>query len=294
MKHIKTYINEQLHTLYPPEEIRCFVRIILEKVCGLSFNQQVLCHDKKLPEEEKKQIYAIVDRLLKMEPLQYILGETEFYSLPMKVNPSVLIPRPETEELVDLILKSPFVKKQSKRKGFIVLDIGTGSGCIAIALAKNLPESLVVALDNSVESLQVAKQNAQLNEVQILFSHNDILNKEKVLTKIMGMYSLIVSNPPYIRNSEKASMNASVLNYEPHKALFVPDSNPLKYYNKIADLALKKLIFNGMLFLEINPLCSKLVYKMLNDKGFYNVRIIHDLSGKERFIAAHRRSLAFT
>ena len=288
MQHISAYMNEQLQTLYPPEEIRCFIRIILEKVSGMSYNRQILGKDTQIPENEKKQIYEIVDRLKKMEPIQYIFGETEFYGFRLEVNPSVMIPRPETAELVDMIIKSPFVKSDSKRKPLTILDIGTGSGCIAIALAYHIPTSLVIGADISIDALKVAMKNAFQYRIEMAFTPTDILKTEYAVYNVPGIYDLIVSNPPYIKNNEKASMGANVLNYEPHNALFVPNTRPIKYYKAIADFAQTKLISGGMIYFEINPLCCKSIINMLHKKGFTNTTIIRDLSGKERFITVKK------
>ena len=286
MKPTTTYIHDRLQALYPMDEIRSFVRLILTAVCGLSYHQQILCKNTKIPEDKKKQIYAIVDRLVNMEPLQYVLGETEFYSIPLKVNPSVLIPRPETEELVDLILKSSILNLKDgwNPPPHRVLDIGTGSGCIAIALAKHIPYTTVTAIDISDDALQIASINALLNNVCVRFVQADILDTEKTATLFPEKFDLIASNPPYIMAHEKTSMSVNVLNYEPHLALFVSDEAPLLFYNAIADFAQQKLAPQGMLFFEINPLCATSIKDLLQKKGFAQTEIIRDLSGKNRFI----------
>ena len=293
MKHTVTSIHERLQALYPPEEIRCFVRLILTAVCGLSYQQQILGKDTKISENEKKQIDAIVDRLVNMEPLQYILGETEFYSMLMKVNYSVMIPRPETEELVDLIVHElhefpRILNFQLPTFNSIVrfLDIGTGSGCIAIALAKHIPNAVVTAIDISEAALQIASENALLNNVTISFMQADIVNMEKTTALFPEKFDLIVSNPPYVMEFEKVSISANVLHYEPHSALFVPDDSPLLFYDAIADFALQKLAPQGMLFFEINPLCDVSIVDMLHKKGFSHTEVYRDLSGKNRFISA--------
>jgi len=295
MKSITTHIKETLGLLYPPEEVRCFVRLILSHVCGLSYNQQILCKDKQIPEKEKEEIYAIVSRLKKMEPIQYILGETEFYSLPIKVNPSVLIPRPETEELVYIIIKnvtSAYNNKMSdraeNRQPIQILDIGTGSGCIAIALAKHIPDAVVTAIDISETALQKAKENALLNNVDICFLKVDILNILKAKELINGSFDIIVSNPPYIKDEEKRFMSANVIDYEPHQALFVSDEDPLLFYKAIAEFAKQKLTPEGMIYFEINPTCDMMIIEMLSEKGFAYSEIISDLSGKNRFISAKK------
>jgi protein-(glutamine-N5) methyltransferase, release factor-specific len=279
MKNITTHIQETLSTLYPPEEIRYIVRLILSHVCGLSYNQQILCKDKQISEKEKAEILAIVNRLKKMEPLQYILCETEFYSLPIKVNPSVLIPRPETEELVDIIIK--YSKPLRKLK---ILDIGTGSGCIPIALAKHIPDATVTAIDISDAALLTAKENASLNNVDIHFIQADILNTSRSSEIIPGNFDIIVSNPPYVTEKEKDAMCENVIAYEPHRALFVSDEDPILFYKAIADFSLLKLATGGMIYLEINANYDIIISEMLYEKGFANIKISSDLSGKNRFI----------
>jgi len=290
MQFLTNYIHEQLQPLYPPEDIRCFVRLILTDVCGWSYHQQIRCKDTQIPEKEKKRLIAIVERLKKMEPIQYILGETEFYSIPLKVNPSVLIPRPETEELVDLILGehkgTPLPFSSDDCKGTSVLDIGTGSGCIAIALAKHRPHVVVTAIDISEAALQMAEENARMNKTAIRFLNADILNTNKTAALFPEPFDLIVSNPPYVLEEEKTAMNANVLNYEPHLALFVPNDNPLLYYDAIATFACQKLSPEGTLYFEINPRCDTAITDMLHNKGFTCTKIIRDLSGKNRFITA--------
>ena len=300
MQQTTSYIQKTLEALYSTEEIRCFIRLILSHVCGLSHNQQILCKDKQIPENEKEQIYIIVNRLEKMEPLQYIIGETEFYSMVLNVNPSVLIPRPETEELTYMIIKAytdnkdrqgEFSEKKTlnAESSIEILDIGTGSGCIAITLARNIPGSKVTAVDVSDSALQTAKQNAFLNNVIIRFIKADILNTEESVGLISGEYDIIVSNPPYIRESEKESMEANVLNYEPHTALFVPDNDPLRFYRAIADFAKEKLVAGGKIYFEINAGCDIITNEMLHEKGFIHTEIHCDLSGKNRFISVNNK-----
>ena len=284
MQYTTTYIHDQLQTRYPPEEIRGFVRLILTSVCRLSYNQQILCKDTKITGNEKKQIHKIVDRLKKMEPVQYILGETEFYSIPLQVNPSVLIPRPETEELVDRIIKSVDVKSNPNRLPFRILDIGTGSGCIAIALFKHIPGVSVTAADISDAAIQIAEKNAQRNKSSIQFVKVDILDTEKAISLFPEKFDLIVSNPPYVKEDEKASMSANVLEYEPHSALFVPNDTPLIFYDAIARFAVQRLNPGGMIYFEINPFCDVAIIDLLQKKGFTQSEILCDLSGKNRFI----------
>jgi protein-(glutamine-N5) methyltransferase, release factor-specific len=311
VKNITTYLQESLGTLYPPEEIRCIKRLILLHVCGLSHNQQILCKDKQIPEKEKDEIYSIINRLEKMEPLQYVLGDTEFYSLPLKVNPSVLIPRPETEELVDMIIKAQQSRLLRSSQGHCettrycerseaisalieesprILDIGTGSGCIAIALAKHIPNAAITAIDISESALLTAKENALFNNVCINFIQANIL-KTEVTGLISDNFDIIVSNPPYITDMEKESMNDNVLAYEPHHALFVPNEDPLLFYKAIAEFSLHKLTPKGMIYFEINANYGSAIIEMLQKKGFTHTELISDLSGKNRFITAKKSNV---
>ena len=288
MKDTTAYIKKELTDIYSPGEIRDFVRILFSTICGLSYNQQILCKDKEIPGNEKKRIFSITERLKKQEPIQYILGETEFYSLPVKVNPSVLIPRPETEELVDLIIKSPFLKMRPENPPVKILDIGTGSGCIAITLAKYVPHAEVSATDISEPALQTARINASLNKTDIRFFRSDILDTESTIACMNDDFDIIISNPPYVKNSERETISPNVLHFEPHIALFVPDEDPLLFYRTIADFAQKKLVAGGCICFEINPQCDNLITRMLSDKKFTEVEIIRDLSGKNRFAFARK------
>jgi release factor glutamine methyltransferase len=288
MKATTDFIKTSLKNLYPPEEITVMIRLIYSKVCRLSPNQQILCKDKVFSPDERYKIKEIVSRLKKMEPLQYILGETEFYSLPFYLDKHVLIPRPETEELVDLVIKHRYIKNYNKKTPLRILDIGTGSGCIAIALKKNIPSSSVFAIDNSAQALTVTIMNMVFNgATDIILKKTDILN-EKEWRKTSGKFGIIVSNPPYVMNSEKKLMSDNVLKYEPHEALFVPNKDPLKFYKAIADFGRIKLLKNGLLFLEINPLCCDDLIKLLREKEFSKIETIKDLSGKNRFLIVQK------
>ena len=277
MNDIITYIRKSLETLYPPEEIHGLTQWILEKVCNLPRHQQIWHKDKELSQTEKQTIQTIVQRLLNSEPIQYIFGETEFYGLPFKVSPSVLIPRPETEELVHRIIQ------EQTASNLRILDIGTGSGCIAVTLAKKLTEADVYALDISEDVLQIAQQNAQRNEVTIQLIHAGIF---LINASTLPLFDMIVSNPPYVTMSEKARLKPNVLDYEPHQALFVPDNDPIRFYHKIAEFGRDKLTVKGLLYFEINPLFGETIGRMLHQKGYRSIEVSRDLSGKERFIKA--------
>jgi len=236
---------------------------------------------KREPSEiESKEIQDIVSRLKTAEPLQYIIGIADFYSLEFEVTPSVLIPRPETEELVDMILH-----EHADLEGGI-LDVGTGSGCIAITLSKHLPNANVTGIDISPEALSVARRNAERNEVNTAFRQADILSSEPTMPFLPTNFDLIVSNPPYVMEQEKATMEKNVLDYEPSLALFVPDADPLLFYKAIARFGRTHLNPGGQLYFEINPLRGNECAGMLHEAGYKDIQLLRDLSGKERFIKA--------
>lgn len=270
------YIYTQLNEIYTKSELRVLSSLILKEVSNLSFSDIVNRKFKNLSNTEKQKIIHIVERLQNNEPIQYVLGKTEFYGLDFKVNPSVLIPRPETEELVEWVLL------ETKQINPHLLDIGTGSGCIAIALAKHLHYGTIDAWDISEKALEVAIENATLNNVSIKFSVVNVL-KPVDLDK---RFDIIVSNPPYITVSEKSFMKKNVLDFEPHEALFVTDEESLIFYNKISDIALKMLNSNGHLYFEINQTKGTDVMELLKRKGFENVELRNDISGNSRMIKA--------
>ncbi len=270
------YIRTHLKNTFSLGEIRIFTRLILEEVCNLSFSEIALCKFNDLSDKKKQNIISIVKRLQNNEPIDYILGHSEFYGLQFKVSPSVLIPRPETEELVEWILM------ESKQTNPHILDIGTGSGCIAITLAKKLKNATVDAWDISDKALEVAQCNAITNEVCVNFSEVDVL-KPPTLIKY---FDIIVSNPPYIKEMEKKVMSRNVLDFEPQLALFVPNTDALIFYNKIADIAQQWLNRNGLLYFEINQTNGPEVVQLLKEKGFVNVELKKDMSGNDRMVRA--------
>ena len=273
------YIRTQLKDSFSLGEIRVFTRLILEEVSNLSVSEIASCKFNDLSDNKKQNIISIVKRLQNNEPIQYILGNTEFYGLPLKVTPAVLIPRPETEELVEWILQ------ETKLPQPHIIDIGTGSGCIAIALAKKLKDATVDAWDVSTKPLEVAKENAALNNVIVNFSKVDVLQP---LQKSQH-FDIIVSNPPYIKEMEKEMMSSNVLNFEPHMALFVPDNKALIFYSRIADIALQQLNNNGWLYFEINHAKGNEVTELLHKKGFVNIELKKDISGNNRMIRAMKK-----
>lgn len=275
MKATIQYINSELGGFYPVSEIEGFSRIIFEVICGLSFTEQVTKKHEQISLSDFEKIKVIISRLKNFEPIQYILGETEFYGLKIVVNPSVLIPRPETEELVQWILKSKFAEYSK------ILDIGTGSGCIVLAIKMELKNAEVFGTDISEKALEVARQNAIKNHLDVDFFQADILRWEESEWKT---FDIIVSNPPYIRESEKLLMHSNVLSYEPENALFISDSDPLVFYRSIAAFAKRYLFENGLLFFEINENLGSEMYEMLIDSGFSEIEIRKDINGKNRMI----------
>ncbi len=274
------YMRHTLEGYYPPGELNAMIRLIMERVCDIQPYQFYLCKGRELSGEEKTSIRDIVERLTTYEPIQYILGKTDFCGLEFSVTPAVLIPRPETEELVDIIVHD------YPQGGIDVLDIGTGSGCIAVSLGKQLNGSRVSALDVSAEALRVARKNARDNNVEVLFYEADILQPSVVEGSIETMFDVIVSNPPYVMEKEKVGMEKNVLGYEPSLALFVPDDDPLLFYRHIAHFARQKLKEKGRLYLEINAQMGDAIVDSLCMMKFNDVELLRDLSGKDRFIKA--------
>ncbi len=273
------HIERELGDLYPKTEISAFTRLILEHVCGLSYTQQVLMKDQPLDDSVKTIIYAMVKRLKNHEPIQYILGETEFAALRLKVAPPVLIPRPETEELVQWVAETPFSKAP------VLLDIGTGTGCIALGLKKAFPDALVYGIDISEKAIALAKENAALNNLEVEFYKADILNWKDVSWR---NFDVIISNPPYVRESEKEKMEINVLDYESEQALFVPDSDPLVFYRRIAEFAARFLNNGGWLFFEINESLGQDMLDLVKKFGFQDAAIRKDLFGKERMLKCRK------
>ncbi|MBC8265614.1 MAG: peptide chain release factor N(5)-glutamine methyltransferase [Flavobacteriales bacterium] len=268
------YFKAELFDVAQEGEVLSWAYITIEHLLGYNRSDCIIQANKDIASEISDKIKQIVFDLKTKKPLQYILGETEFYGLKFKVNEHTLIPRPETEELVDWILQEDFKS---------ALDIGTGSGCIPISLAKN-SKAILSAIDVSENALKVAKENAEMNDVKINFIQQDIL-KVDALPKV----DLIVSNPPYVLDTEKKLMMANVLDHEPHLALFVPNDNPLLFYKKIADLADKSLVKGGKLFFEINEQFGQETIAILSDYGFVNIELKKDINDKDRMIKAMKK-----
>lgn len=275
------YIKNSLKDIYPPGEIGSFTRLILEKICGLKPHNLLFCKDKQLSETEKSKIRQIVERLKAEEPIQYVLGTADFYGQSFFVNPSVLIPRPETEELVERIILD-YENKEVK-----ILDAGTGSGCIGITLKRHLKKAEIIAVDISAPALETARKNARHQGMPVTFIRTDLLSLEKSDLNIPFIFDVIVSNPPYVKHSEKPYMEKNVLDYEPHQALFVPDDDPLVFYRQIARLGKKKLKKEGRLYFEINAQCGSVMKEMLENEGYKEIELFQDIFGKDRIIKAH-------
>lgn len=248
----------------------------LGHVLGCSRADTVLKYPEEIEEKTLAAILGILDKLRQDMPFQYITGAANFCGFPIMVNPSVLIPRPETEELTGWIIK------ENRNRDITILDIGTGSGCIAIALKKNISSGAVFALDISENALTVAGENAKQNNVEINFRQYDILKNNNENT--FPLFDIIVSNPPYVKESEKASIKKNVLCYEPSEALFVDDANPLIYYSAVADFSLKKLKPSGALYFEINENCGEPLSALLKEKGFSGIIIKKDINNKNRML----------
>lgn len=279
MRELIQYIKTSLNPIYDEREALSLSKIIIEYVFNKRYSP-LLLDISDISEGQKDEVRRIVERLQQSEPIQYIIEETEFYGLPLSVNSNVLIPRPETEELVELILNNT-----DKSQNINILDIGTGSGAIAIALAANLSRAIVDAWDVSPEALNVARENARRNNVNVNFLEIDILG-DNIPVKT---YDIIVSNPPYVLEIEKAEMEKNVLDYEPHLALFVPDHDALRFYKRIALLGKTLLKPSGMLYYEINRAKGEETKSMLTEMGYQHTEVIKDIFGNDRMVNAQNR-----
>jgi len=301
ISQLRSLFLQKLDSLYSKEAINTFFYMLASEYLQMD-KVAVVLHPDQLIIAKKAALFEVaIDELQKEKPIQYILGKTEFYGLPFTVTDDVLIPRPETEELVDWIvedIKSEKLKVKSQniktgnqqpttnnQQPIIILDIGTGSGCIAIALAKNIPTARIFALDSSAKALEIARQNARLNEVEIQYIQADILESPVDLSGIEHhKFDIIVSNPPYVRELEKGQMKNNVLKYEPEKALFVKDNDPLVFYKTIADFAIKNLKKEGKMYFEINQYLGNETVAMLAGKNFTKTVLKKDLFGNDRML----------
>lgn len=279
IQEFKRHFFLELSNLYPKTEIQSFFNILVEFKLHLSRIELALQHNFEINGEDLLFLQNALSELKYQIPIQYIIGETKFYGLMFKVDKNVLIPRPETEELVDWI-----VQNHKNSNSLKILDIGTGSGCIAISLAKNLPNAEVSAIDISAEALLVSKNNTAINQVNVNFINADIL----IIPKLESDFDIIVSNPPYVRESEKAQMQQNVLANEPHVALFVENENPLLFYDKIAELAKNHLTENGVLYFEINQYLGNETVELLETKGFKNIEVKKDIYGVDRMVRSEK------
>lgn len=278
MNKIVAYIRSRLQPYYTAEEVSALSRIVCCDLLGQAPTYYYLGKDIALSPKKEQELEDILQRLSRFEPLQYIEGRTLFLGREFWVAPGVLIPRPETEELVELMLKE--IPADAR-----ILDVGTGSGCIAISLAKALPDALVTAWDVSPEALSVARVNACKLQANVRFVECDVLACQ---VDEVGLYDVIVSNPPYVTEAEKADMEPNVLQWEPSLALFVPDDDPLRFYRRIAVLGRDMLADGGRLYFEINRAYGREMVEMLRTMGYVRVRVKKDLSQNDRFVIAEK------
>jgi release factor glutamine methyltransferase len=294
LQKTKRHFTEALAEKFPQREAEQLIRILLEDLFGIDWNHQLMNPDLRIDEHQHYQLSEAVKRLLAGEPVQYVTGMARFNVLLLKVSPAVLIPRPETEELVQKICTSSLPchscesmcgNKESMEgvtKKFRIWDIGTGSGCIAIAMAKQFPHGEVIAFDVSEEALQIARENAESNGAKVTFVHDDVLNPTS--DYFNQPVDLVVSNPPYVCYSERAAMEDNVLNWEPEKALFVPDDDPLRFYRQILALAKNQLNPFGQVWFEINEQMGEEMLSLCHEMGLSNAEVLEDFAGKPRFV----------
>lgn len=279
IKEIREHLIKELKDIYPDNEIHAITNLIFKTLFDIDRLHIHRNPDFILPSDSGIRIIEIARELKTGKPIQYILGETFFYGCTIKVNNATLIPRPETEELVDLIIKG---NRDFKGK---IIDIGTGSGCIAISLKKNLELAKVTGLDVSENALEVARSNALLNDADVSFISCDILNFDQARVPDCD---IIVSNPPYVLESEKQNMRRNVLDFEPHMALFVPDNYPLLFYKAIINFSKRSLAPGGNIYLEINENKGDGIFNLLDQEKFNEIKIINDINGKTRFIKGRK------
>ena len=278
LREIKKIFHQELNPLYGENEVTSFFYLLIEHYLGLERFVLALQPHLIVTKTEETPLFEALSQLKLQKPIQYIIGYTEFMDLKFKVGPEVLIPRPETEELVRWILEDC---KAAKDKKLQILDIGTGSGCIPISLAKHIEKAEIHGLDISYEALEIARLNAEINVVSVDFFQTDILQQ-----RIQAVFDIIVSNPPYIRELEKKEMTANVLEHEPEIALFVSDKNPLVFYNAIVNFAAENLKKAGLLYLEINQYLGEEMLELLKAHDFEAIELRKDMFGNDRMIKA--------
>lgn len=276
LQKTKRHFTALLAEKFPQREAEQLMRILLEDLFGIDWNQQLMNPDLRIDELQYYQLGEAVKRLLSGEPVQYVTGMARFNDLLLKVSPAVLIPRPETEELV-LKIGTCLPKEKPIR----IWDIGTGSGCIAIALAKQFPNAEVIAFDVSEEALLIARENAESNGVKVTFVRDDVLNP--ISDYFSQPVDLVVSNPPYVCDSERAAMETNVLDWEPENALFVPDDDPLRFYRQILALAKNQLNPDGQVWFEINERMGEEMVELCHEMGFSNAEVLADFAERPRF-----------
>jgi len=281
LKTVRDYYAGLLVPLYDASEAAQLVQLLIKHFFGFDKVNMALKPELRLNESELLQLHFAVKELLSNKPLQYVLGETEFYGRRFITKAGALIPRPETEQLLDLI-----IDKEKSRNPLSILDIGTGSGCVAVSLALEFPEARVTAFDISADALEVASENAKLHEVEVDFIKADLLTEKRLYLGLQA--DLIVSNPPYVRLSEKALMHKNVTEWEPSLALFVPDDDPLLFYRALAQLAAEKLNAAGSIWVEINEAFAKEVMAIFVEYGLSNPQFFQDFHGKDRFVRAEK------
>jgi release factor glutamine methyltransferase len=272
---IRKLLRKELSDLYYEKEIDSVTNIIIKTIFGTNWLHQLSGKGPDIAPDIKSRILEIISELKTGKPVQYVLGETEFYGNVIRLNEHVLIPRQETEELADLI-----IRENRDLRGRII-DIATGSGCIAITLAKNIPGAILTATDISAEAISLARENAILNSVNITLVISDLTGP---LHESIMQADIIVSNPPYVRESEKKLMHRNVIDFEPHTALFVPDDDPLVYYRHLLDISRSALNRGGKVYFEINEAMGRDLVNLMNVSGFREIKLVKDLNGKERII----------
>jgi release factor glutamine methyltransferase len=279
IKDIRIYLKKELKDVYQEPEIRVLADILIKAVTGI--RKLHLLHDGEyaLTDAEAEKLIKFTDELITGKPIQYVVGETTFYNCMIKVSNFTLIPRPETEELVDLIIR------ENKIYNGNIIDFGSGSGCISIALAVNIPDSVVTGVEISEEAIRLARENAVLNNAEVSFIKGDIFT---MAPEEICKAGIIVSNPPYIRISEKQLMRKNVLDFEPHQALFVTDSDPLVYYKAILNLAKDILLPEGRVYFEINEAMGRPLIQLFETFNYYDIEIVNDINGKERIIKGRK------
>jgi len=286
LRDIRDVFHKELDTVYGSHEVDSFFYLLIEHYFSLPNYITALEPDYVISKDDKTKMFAALAKLNDQIPIQYIIGETTFFGLSFKVNAQVLIPRPETEELVSWIIDSAV--SDAIHRSHHILDIGTGSGCIAVSLAKNLDGAKISAIDVSEAALKIAKHNAQLNDVKINFIREDIMEIMDSVIDTTSVFDIIVSNPPYVRRLEKEQMAPNVLDNEPHLALFVDNNDPLVFYKAIAIFAKKALKNKGILYFEINEHFGKEICNLLGVNGFVNVELKKDIYGKDRMVKAQK------